>query len=264
MAVRVRYAPSPTGYLHLGGLRTALYNYAFARQRGGAFLLRIEDTDAARTVAGAAEALQQTLAWCGLAADEGPAAGGPHGPYVQSHRLPLYASAARDLLASGAAYRCFCAPDRLAALRAAQAKAGGVSIYDRACARLPAAEAEARAAGGAAHTVRLRVPRGQPGGATELEDVVLGRVRFGHAQVDDQVLLKSDGWPTYHLASVVDDHAMGVTHVVRGQEWLSSTPKHLLTYAALGWEPPAFAHLPLLLNPDRSKLWVAVGRGRGR
>jgi glutamyl-tRNA synthetase len=250
--VRVRFAPSPTGSLHLGGLRTALFNHLFARRHGGAFLLRIEDTDEERRVAGSEEALQRTLAWCGLAPDEGPgAAGGARGPYTQSQRLPLYAAHAARLLGSGHAYRCFCSPARLAALREHQAAQGLPPGYDGACRGLGAGAAAARAAAGEPSVVRLAVPLGA---ATLLQDAVLGEVRFPHAAVDDQVLLKASGWPTYHLACVVDDHLMGVTHVIRGQEWLPSTPKHLLLYAALGWAPPAFAHLPLLLNADRSKL----------
>ncbi len=257
LPVRVRFAPSPTGYLHLGGLRTALYNYLFARRHGGVFIVRIEDTDEERRVEGSVESLLRTLAWCGLGYDEGPgalpSASAPPGaaPYVQSQRLPLYVEHAQRLLASGHAYRCFCTQDRLQQLREQQAAKGHAPGYDGACRGLPAGQAQARAAAGEAHVVRLAVPLG---GTTHLSDAVLGEVRFPHAAVDDQVLLKSSGWPTYHLACVVDDHLMGVTHVIRGQEWLPSTPKHLLLYQALGWQPPAFAHLPLLLNQDRSKL----------
>jgi glutamyl-tRNA synthetase len=280
--VRVRYAPSPTGFLHLGGLRTALYNYLFARASGGTFLLRIEDTDKSRQVPGSVEGLVRALHWCGLPYDEGPplppsallhegATAGGHdalalllpqigggraspvhdcGPYVQSQRLPLYAAAAARLVEGGHAYRCFCSTERLQALREAQRRAGAASLYDRACSHIAPAEAERRAAGGEAHVIRMRVPAGQ----SVLNDIVVGEVRFPHGVVDDQVLLKSDGFPTYHLAAVVDDHAMAISHVIRGQEWLSSTPKHMLLYAALGWTPPAFAHLPLLLNVDKSKL----------
>ena len=258
--VRVRYAPSPTGFLHLGGLRTALYNYLFARANDGTFILRIEDTDKSRQVAGSIEGLIRALKWCGVDYDEGPKINdsldtivgdhGAHGPYVQSQRLPTYHAHAYDLLTSGKAYRCFCTPQRLEAVREAQAKKGQPTLYDRTCAKLPAGEAERRAAAGEPHVIRMYVPSGQ----SHLADQVVGDVTFGHAVVDDQVLLKSDGFPTYHLASVVDDHLMGISHVIRGQEWLSSTPKHLLLYSAFGWKPPAFAHLPLLLNPDRSKL----------
>jgi glutamyl-tRNA synthetase len=260
----VRYAPSPTGFLHLGGLRTALFNFLFARATGGTYLLRIEDTDQARQVPGSVEGLIRALQWCGVHHDEGPmltrgtggeevvTQAGPAGPYIQSQRLPLYRATAEGMLAAGTAYRCFCTPHRLAALREAQSKRAATTLYDRACLKLPAGEAERRAAAGEPHVIRLRVPDGAD--HVSFADQVVGPVRFAAAVVDDQVLLKSDGFPTYHLASVVDDHAMGISHVIRGQEWLSSTPKHVLTYRALGWEPPAFAHLPLLLNPDRSKL----------
>ena len=267
-AVRVRYAPSPTGSLHLGGLRTALFNYLFARASGGTFILRIEDTDRKRFVPGSVEALARALRWCGLQYDEGPdvelvpaattesAHAASCGPYVQSERLPLYVAAANELLDSGSAYRCFCPPERLSALREEQVRSGKPSLYDRACAGIPSGASDRRASAGEPHVVRLRVPPG----TSCVHDVVLGDVRFAHAGVDDQVLLKSDGFPTYHLAAVVDDHAMRISHVIRGQEWLSSTPKHLLTYAALGFEPPAFAHLPLLLNAsDRSKLSKRAG-----
>jgi len=262
--VRVRYAPSPTGFLHLGGLRTALFNFLFARANGGTYLLRIEDTDQSRQVPGSVEGLIRALHWCGVHHDEGPtlvrapdggetiAQVGSAGPYIQSHRLPLYRATADAMLAAGTAYRCFCTPQRLAALREAQSKRSATTLYDRACLKLPPGEADRRAAAGEPHVVRLRVP--DTSDHVTFQDEVVGTVRFATAVVDDQVLLKSDGFPTYHLASVVDDHAMGISHVIRGQEWLSSTPKHVLTYAALGWQPPAFAHLPLLLNPDRSKL----------
>ena len=265
--VRVRYAPSPTGSLHLGGLRTALYNYLFARATGGVFVLRIEDTDRSRLVPGSAAALARMLEWCCIAPDEGPVFGthdntasnsrGPYGPYVQSKRLPLYTEVAAELLHSGHAYRCFCTPERLAALRESQTKLGRPSLYDRVCAHLPPAEASARAAAGEPHVIRMRVPAA--GGATVVQDTVLGNVRFALAGVDDQVLIKSDGFPTYHLAAVVDDHAMKISHVIRGQEWLPSTPKHLLLHAALGWTPPVYAHLPLLLNTERGKLSKRAG-----
>lgn len=252
----MRYAPSPTGALHLGGLRTALFNYLFARRHGGDFLLRIEDTDRARTVPGAVDGIQRALVWAGIEPDEGPSRGGPVGPYSQSERLHLYAAAAEELIKRGAAYRCFCSAERLASVRAAAAAAGRPDApYDGACAHVAPEAAAARAAAGESNVVRLRVPPGE----TRVRDVVLGTVVFAHAVVDDAVLLKSDGWPTYHLASVVDDAAMRITHVIRGQEWLASTPKHVLTYAALGLKPPVWVHLPLLLNPDRSKLSKRAG-----
>ena len=261
-AARVRFAPSPTGELHLGGLRTALYNYLLARGTGGSFVLRVEDTDRARLVPGAAERLQAALDWAGLAPDEGLARGGPHAPYTQSQRLPLYRDAAEALLRRGAAYRCFCTPEQLAASRH-----GGAQqfMYDGCCRAIPPAESAARAET-EPHAIRLAVPRGPIGGVTDhyggwrgssaivVEDAVRGRVAFESASVDDAVLLKSDGRPSYHLASVVDDHAMAITHVVRGEEWLSSTPKHELLYRAMGWAPPLWAHLPLLLDAAGGKL----------
>ena len=247
---RCRYAPSPTGSLHLGGLRTALYNFLFAKARGGVFILRIEDTDRTREVPGAAKTLMSALAWCGVVPDEGPGVGGGYGPYVQSERTDVYRAHVDMLLDKGAAYRCFCTPERLNDLRAMQRSRGLPSIYDRSCLALTADEVDERVGEGVPHVVRLKVPTG----SSVIEDRVFGDVRFAHAVVDDQVLLKSDGFPTYHLASVVDDHLMEISHVIRGEEWLTSTPKHHLLYRAFGWTPPLFVHLPLLLNPDRSKL----------
>jgi glutamyl-tRNA synthetase len=245
--IRVRFAPSPTGYLHVGGLRTALYNYLFARKQGGTFVLRIEDTDQSRFVPGAIEKLIESLRWTGLDYDEGPGVGGPHGPYRQSERLSLYLEAAERLLAAGAAYRCFCTPERLKQMREGKME----TKYDGTCRRLGPADAEAKRAAGTPHTIRLAVPENT---TIRVDDLVRGRVEFDTGQIDDQVLLKSDGFPTYHLANVVDDHEMRISHVIRGEEWLTSTPKHVLLYRALGHELPQFAHLPLLLNPDRSKL----------
>lgn len=249
--VRVRYAPSPTGYLHVGGLRTALYDYLLARRHGGQWILRIEDTDRTRHVEGAEEAMMAALRWCGLQWDEGPDCGGPYGPYRQSERLPLYRDAADRLLDAGHAYRCFCTPARLDEMRRTAQAEGRDERYDRKCQHLPPAEAAERAAAGEAHTVRLLVPSGE---TLILDDLVRGRVEFQSDIVDDQVLLKSDGFPTYHLAVVVDDHHMRITHALRGEEWLSSAPKHLLLYRYLGYPLPRFAHLPLILNPDRTKL----------
>ena len=250
MTVRVRFAPSPTGELHVGGLRTALYNWLYARQQGGVFILRIEDTDRSRQVEGAVSSLGAALDWAGLDIDEGPDAGGEYGPYFQSQRLDIYHDHVRRLLDGGQAYRCFCTSQRLAELRDKQRGMGMAPRYDRHCRDLPAAEAEARA-GSEAHVVRLAVPET---GRIVLEDVVRQKVAFDFATVDDQVLQKGDGFPTYHLANVVDDHLMEVSHVIRGEEWLPSMPKHLLLYRYFEWEPPRFAHLPLLLNKDRSKL----------
>lgn len=248
--VRVRFAPSPTGSLHLGGLRTALFNFLFARQSGGAFLVRIEDTDLERLVPGAADSLLHTLRQVGIVPDEGPEQGGPHAPYVQSERKDIYVQHARDLVQRGAAYRCFCTADVLAAKRIRQQEKGLPTLYDRTCLHLTPAQIEAKLAAGESHTLRLRVPAGE----TELTDAIYGVYRVANSTVDDQILLKSDGMPTYHLANVVDDRLMRISHVIRGAEWLPSTPKHVMLYRALGWAPPVFAHLPLLLTEDRKKL----------
>ncbi|MCH8328751.1 MAG: glutamate--tRNA ligase, partial [Candidatus Marinimicrobia bacterium] len=248
--IRVRFAPSPTGNLHVGGLRTALYNWLFARQNGGTFILRIEDTDQSRKVEGAEEQLLAALQWAGLDVDEGPTLGGDFGPYRQSQRLDIYASHAQQLLSSGSAYYCFCTPERLEQLRNRQQKMGLATRYDGLCRELPTDEAASRAET-EPHVIRLAVPRD---GLIILVDQIRKKVRFEWKEVDDQVLIKGDGFPTYHLANVVDDHLMGISHVIRGEEWLPSMPKHLLLYQAFGWDPPEFAHLPLLLNSDRSKL----------
>jgi glutamyl-tRNA synthetase len=249
--IRVRFAPSPTGYLHVGGLRTALYNYLFARKHSGVFILRIEDTDRTRYVEGAVDNLIATLKWAGLEYDEGPDKGGDYGPYVQSERLEIYRHHADQLLHEGKAYHCFCTPERLEEMRKVQQKSGIPPKYDRRCLLLDKTQIEENLRRGVPHTIRLRVP-------DELkivfDDVIRGRVEFAATLIDDQVLLKSDGYPTYHLANVVDDHLMKITHVIRGEEWLSSTPKHVILYRYFGWDLPVFAHLPLLLNPDRSKL----------
>jgi glutamyl-tRNA synthetase len=249
--VRVRFAPSPTGYLHVGGLRTALYNYLFARRSGGKFVLRIEDTDRSRYVPGAVEMIVESLRWAGLDYDEGPEAGGPHAPYFQSERLAHYREAADRLVASGRAYPCFCTAERLLAMRKDRQKDQQSTKYDRFCLRLSPQEVEARKAAGEPFVIRMRIPDER---AVVVSDIVRGRVEFGTDVLDDQILLKSDGYPTYHLANVVDDHLMEITHVIRGEEWLSSTPKHVLLYRYFGWDPPRFAHLPLLLGADRSKL----------
>ena len=235
----------------MGGLRTALYNYLFARKHGGVFILRIEDTDRERFVEGAVENLLSTLRWAGLSFDEGPGKGGGHGPYVQSERLSLYRKHADALVESGGAYYAFDTPEELEAMREEQ-KQSGVPLrsYRRALDFSPA-EVQEKLDAGTPAVIRLKVPDSV---AIAFDDVIRGRVEFSSEQLDDQVLMKSDGYPTYHLANVVDDHLMGVTHVIRGEEWLSSTPKHVLLYEAFGWAKPVFAHLPLLLNPDRTKL----------
>jgi len=242
-AVRVRYAPSPTGALHLGGARTALFNYLFARQKGGQFLLRIEDTDRARLIPGSQAQIEEGLRWLGMAWDETP--------LVQSERKALYQQAATGLLESGTAYRCFCTPQRLEQMRAEQRARHEPERYDRRCRSIPRDESERRAAAGERFVVRQAMPTQ---GTTTLQDLVMGSVTFRNDTLDDHVLLKSDGLPTYHLAFAVDDHAMAISHIIRGDGWLPSAPKHLLLFQAFNWLPPAFAHLPLVLGPDKKPL----------
>jgi glutamyl-tRNA synthetase len=254
--VRTRFAPSPTGFLHVGGLRTALYCYLFARKNKGKLVLRIEDTDRARTVPGAVEGLLDVLKWAGLEFDEGPsgegdAKGGPHAPYIQSQRTESYKKYADELLAHGHAYRCFCTAERLDEMRTSQTAHKQAPKYDRECLKLGEDEIAKLVAEGKPFVVRQKIPSD---GTVEWNDIVRGNVSFACETIDDQVLLKSDGFPTYHLANVVDDHMMEITHVIRGEEWLSSTPKHLLLYKMFGWRAPEYAHLPLLLNKDKSKL----------
>jgi glutamyl-tRNA synthetase len=256
--VRVRFAPSPTGFLHVGGLRTALYSELFARKNNGSFILRIEDTDQARSVEGGIENIIRTLEWSGIQIDEGPylegsdlKEKGDRGPYVQSQRLDIYKEHVDKLLEDGHAYRCFCSPETLAEMRECQKAEGGRTMYDGRCCELTEEDVQSKLDAGEPFVVRLRVPNT---GTTVFVDEIRGKVEFANNQIDDQVLLKTDGFPTYHLANVVDDHLMGVTHVIRGEEWCPSTPKHVLLYDAFGWEKPKFAHLPLLLNPDKSKL----------
>ena len=249
---RVRFAPSPTGYLHVGGLRTALYNYLFAKNNNGTFVLRIEDTDRNRYVEGAVENLIKALKWAGLNYDEGPEVGGNFGPYMQSERLDIYNKYADELIEKGKAYYCFCTPERLKSLKEEQEKQKlSQTKYDKHCLHLSKEEIASNLASGIAKVVRLNVEQNH---TIKFDDIIREHVEFESNNVDDQVLIKSDGYPTYHLANVVDDHLMKITHVIRGEEWLSSTPKHVLLYDAFGWERPIFAHLPLLLNPDRSKL----------
>ena len=249
---RVRFAPSPTGYLHVGGLRTALYNYLFAKRNNGDFILRIEDTDRNRFVEGAVENLVGALKWAGLNFDEGPGTGGDFGPYMQSERLDIYKEYSEELIRKGKAYYCFCTPERLQVLREEQEKLKlPQAKYDKHCLHLSKNEIEKNLAAGIPKVIRLNV---EPGTIIKFDDIIRERVEFDSNNVDDQVLIKSDAYPTYHLANVVDDHLMKITHVIRGEEWLSSTPKHVMLYDAFGWERPVFAHLPLLLNPDRSKL----------
>jgi len=249
--IRVRFAPSPTGYLHIGGLRTALYNYLFARHTGGTFILRIEDTDRTRIVPDAMENLIHTLQKLDITFDEGPIIGGNYGPYIQSERLDLYKKEAQKLLDAGFAYRCFCTPETLAQMRAEQQAKGEFVKYDRRCLNLTPAEIEAKLAKGEPYVLRLKMPEKR---IFRFNDIIRGEVEMDSAQSDDQVLIKSDGYPTYHLAAVVDDHYMDISYVIRGEEWLSSMPKHLWLYECFGWTPPQWVHLPLILNPDRTKL----------
>ncbi|HLA63984.1 MAG TPA: glutamate--tRNA ligase, partial [Rhodothermales bacterium] len=257
--VRVRFAPSPTGLLHIGGLRTALYNYLLARQSGGTFILRVEDTDQARFVEEAEQDIVDSLRWAGLGYDEGPGVGGPHAPYHQSQRGDLYREAADALLAAGHAYYAFDTPEEIEAMRERLKTPQNPTPTYGAGTRgdmtnsltLGDDEARRRVAAGDAYVVRLRVPEDE---TVHFTDLIRGDVAFEAGLLDDQVLMKSDGLPTYHLANVVDDHAMGITHVIRGEEWLSSAPKHILLYRFFGWTPPAFAHLPLILSPNGGKL----------
>jgi len=250
MTVRLRFAPSPTGQLHPGSARTVLFNYLLARRASGTFILRVEDTDQTRAAEGSLDSILQGIRWLGLDWDEGPGKEGPHAPYYQSQRLGHYRDAANRLLESGQAYHCFCSPERLEALRREQQRARQPTRYDRLCLQLPRQEVEQRLLAGENAVIRMQVPAGE----TVAHDLIRGEVRWDNGTLDDQVLLKSDGFPTYHLASVVDDHLMEISHVVRGEEWLPSLPKHLVLYRMLGWEPPLFAHLPLVLGPDRAKL----------
>ncbi|HXG00262.1 MAG TPA: glutamate--tRNA ligase [Bacteroidota bacterium] len=249
--IRVRFAPSPTGYLHVGGLRTALYNYLFARKNNGTFILRIEDTDQARYVPDAEQKLIDIIRWSGLTYDEGPDIGGPKAPYRQSERTDIYRRYAQQLLDAGKAYYAFDTPEELELMRREQEKLGLPTKYDRRALKLSPEEVWAKLDSGIPHVIRMKVPESE---TIRFTDIVRGEVEFSSDQLDDQVLIKSDGFPTYHLANVVDDHLMEISHVIRGEEWLPSTPKHVLLYRYFGWEPPQFAHLPLLLNPDKSKL----------
>lgn len=249
--VRVRIAPSPTGDPHVGTAYIGLINMVFARQHGGQFIIRIEDTDQTRSTRAFEEAIFRSLRWFGLQWDEGPDIGGPCGPYRQSERTELYRAHAEQLIARGTAYRCFCTAERLDALRNHQREHKLNPGYDRHCRDLTPEQVEEKLAQGLPYVVRLKMPIE---GESTVHDRLRGPVSFQNALIDDQVLLKSDGFPTYHLANVVDDHLMGITHVIRAEEWLSSTPKHVQLYEAFGWEAPQFIHMPLLRNKDRSKI----------
>ncbi|MFN3201701.1 MAG: glutamate--tRNA ligase [Bradymonadia bacterium] len=249
MTVRTRVAPSPTGDPHVGTAYMALFNLAFARKHGGQFILRIEDTDRARSTPESEAMILESLKWLGLEWDEGPDVGGPHGPYRQSERGDIYGQYAQQLLDAGHAFRCFHTPEELAAKR--NAKHDGPISPDSDYVDLSRAESDAKAAAGEPFVIRMKVPRE---GECVFEDMLRGETRIEWRQVDMQVLLKSDGMPTYHLANVVDDHLMGITHVIRGEEWISSAPKHMLLYQYFGWEAPKLCHMPLLRNQDKSKL----------
>ncbi|CUI15900.1 glutamyl-tRNA synthetase [Candidatus Protochlamydia naegleriophila] len=251
MSVRVRIAPSPTGDPHVGTAYMALFNMIFARHHKGQFILRIEDTDRTRSRPEYEENIYSALRWANIQWDEGPDVGGPFGPYRQSERFGIYKQYAEDLLAKGKAYKCFCTAEDLDEMRELMAKQGGRQGYDRRCRHLTPAEVEEREQAGIPYVIRLKVPLT---GECVYEDAIKGRMTFPWADVDDQVLLKSDGFPTYHLANVVDDHLMQISHVIRGDEWMSSTPKHILLYESFGWTPPTFMHMPLLLGRDGKKL----------
>ena len=258
--VRVRYAPSPTGAPHVGNIRTALFNWLFARHAGGTFILRIEDTDQARTVEGALDTIFASLEWLGLDWDEGPRVGGPHMPYVQSQRLVLYQDTAQVLLQRDQAYSCYCTTEELTEMRKAQQQRGEPPRYDRRCRDLTQEERQARESAGLQRVVRFKTPlKGPP---ITVHDMVHGDVTVELSTLDDFVILKSDGFPTYHLANIVDDHDMAITHVLRGEEWLSSTPRHLLLYQAMDYQPPQFAHLPIILGAGQGKAGQASRRHR--
>ena len=256
--IRLRFAPSPTGYLHIGSLRTALYNYLFARHNNGKFILRIEDTDRTRYVEGAIENLANSLRWAGIEYDEGVfvedgkiVQKGEYGPYIQSERLEIYKKYVDELIEKGYAYYCFCTKERLDKVREEQKINGLVPKYDGFCRNITIEEAKERIAKGEKYVVRLKLPINKD---IKFHDLVRGDIVINTNDLDDQVLLKSDGFPTYHLAVVVDDHLMKITHIVRGEEWLPSAPKHIFLYEAFGWEKPEYVHLPTVLNKDRKKL----------
>lgn len=249
--IRVRFAPSPTGDPHIGSAWTALFNWLFAKKMGGTFILRIEDTDQKRLVEGSTGKILEAMDWYGLTPDEGPAQGGSHAPYMQSERLAIYRQHADILVTSGMAYHCFCSAERLEKLRTEQTANKQPPKYDKYCATLPVVEVAERLKAGEQSVIRIKLPTS---GTAEYDDLIRGHVAFRYDLLDDSVIMKSDGFPTYHLANVVDDHLMEISHVIRAEEWLPSVPKHLFLYQAFGWTPPIFAHLPLLLGADRAKL----------
>ena len=249
--IRVRFAPSPTGYLHLGSLRTALFNYLFARHQNGKFILRIEDTDQSRKVEGAVENLISVLKTMGLYYDEGPGSGGDSGPYFQSERLDTYKKYCDELIAKGHAYYAFETEEELEKMRSSQLERGEQTMYDRSARNLSESEVKEKLSSGMPYVARLKIPLNEE---IKFHDIIRGDVSIETNLIDDQVLIKSDGYPTYHLANVVDDHLMNITHIIRGEEWLTSVPKHIILYRSFGWEVPQMAHVPLILNPDKSKL----------
>ena len=249
--IRVRFAPSPTGFPHVGNIRTAMFNWLFARRHGGKFIVRVEDTDQNRLVSGALDSILEALAWLGLEWDEGPNVEGPYGPYFQSQRLRLYASITDQLIKEDQAYYCYCTPERLTDMRKRQQTLKQPTGYDKYCLNLPSSEKEKMHRASKQKVVRFRMPNDR---SIILEDLIRGKVSWDSNLLDDFVILKSDRYPTYHLASVVDDHLMEITHVLRAEEWLPSTPKHLMIYQALNWDAPLFGHMPMILGPDKSKL----------
>lgn len=264
---RTRIAPSPTGQdLHIGNVYTALLNYSWAKRNNGKFILRIEDTDRTRLVEGAEDTIKNSLKWFGITYDEGPDVSGPHEPYRQSERLDLYKKYAEELVEKGFAYYCFCDSERLATMRSVQEASKLPTLYDGFCKKYTLEEAREKIKS-ESYVVRMNTPKE---GKTEFEDLVRGKIEFENKLIDDQILLKSDGFPTYHLAVVVDDHLMEITHVIRAEEWISSTPKHILLYKFFNWDLPIFAHVPILRNPDKSKLskrknpvWVSWYKNEG-
>lgn len=247
MKVRTRIAPSPTGEMHVGSMAIALKNYAFAKKHGGQFIIRIEDTDQEREVEGATQRILSVIKKYGLDWDEGPDKGGPYAPYIQSERLDMYQQAAQELISKNQAYYCFCSKERLEKLREERMANHLPPKYDRHCRNLSAEEIKEKIDNKVPSVIRLAVPDNTP---IQFNDLIRGPIEISSNEVDDQVLLKSDGFPTYHLAVVVDDHDMEITHILRGEEWISSTPKHILLYQAFGWELPVYAHIPVFLNPD--------------
>jgi len=245
--VRVRFAPSPTGYLHLGGARTALYDYLLAQQSGGQFILRIEDTDRKRFIEGAEQDLMDSLHWLGLQWDEGPDIGGPYGPYRQSERKQIYQEYGEKLVEQGNAYYCFCTPERLAQVRAEKQQKKEPPHYDGTCRNIPLEEARARIAAGEPHVLRFKTPTT---GTTTVKDLLRGEITFENKTLDDYIIIKSDGWALYHLAAAVDDHLMKITHVIRGSEWLPTAPLHSMIHKAFGWEEPVWVHLSVFLKPS--------------